>query len=191
MNTRGVLTIALIISGVAATCGGLGWWAGRTGAQQLAKTPDTAIAGTPVSIQTGQRVRLYWGARIEGEPAYTILASRVYHGSNLDQPFLALEDKKVYSGNGPSGPLLYEFADDRIVEARAGGQTGPTAFVQRQNTIHMGADADAPALFTFDRTQVYWGDPSENRILATSNTALNNPDLIKLVSLVLYMDILE
>lgn len=188
MTVRGVLLITVIIIGVATACAGMGWYAGRSGAQQLAAQPQTALTGTPISLQTGRRIRLYLGPDIQGEPAYTFVAGRVYRGRQLDQPFLTLEDKRVYSGGGVRGPLLYEFTHNRVVEA---GPDGQVAFVQRDDAVHFGSDPQAPLLFTFEGTHVFWGSPSDGRVLATSNTVVNNPDLIKLVSIVLYMETLE
>lgn len=188
MNTRGVILIALIVIGVAVTCVVMGWYAGRSGAQQMSGLSSAALTGTPVSLQSGRRIRLYLGRDVGGEPAYTFVAGRVYHGSQLGQPILTLENDRVYAGSGPAGPLLYEFTDDRIVEGQASRRT---AFVQRDNAIHFGPDPNAPALFTFEGTRIYWGSPGDSRILATSNTVINDPDLMKLVSIVLYMEILE
>ena len=188
MRIRGFLIIAFMIVGVGVTCMGLGWYAGRSGAQQLADLPNVAVTGTPISMDREWYVRLYLGSRISGDPAFTIIAGRVYQGNRFGKPLLTLKDKRVYSGSGPTGPLLYEFKGDRIVE---GGTSERIAFVQRNEQIYSGPDPQAPTLFTYEGTRVYWGTPGDGRILATSNTTLDDPDLMKLVSIVLYMQILE
>ena len=192
MQNRGFLFIVALLFSVTVACGGFGWWAGRTGAQRLAQLEKRIITGTPVglpgNIRFGQRVRLYMGAEIKDDPAFTIVAGRVHRGGVLDHPMMTLEQSEVFSGGGAAGPLLYRFVGDRIVEA---GLEAPVLFVQRDNKIHFGTEPDAPVAFTFNGTHIYRGNTDYNRILATSNTVVNDPDLMKLVSLVLYMETLE
>lgn len=193
MKLREFVAIGLIIVAVALAGVALGWWVGRAGAQRVTAVRYSTVAGMPAStpadnIRSGQRIRLYMGPAIQGEPAFTIVAGRVYRGSELTRPLLTLEGKHVYSGDGPAGPLLYRFDDNRVIE---GAGDEPTRFVQRDNNIYFGSDPQAPVLFSFAGTHVYRGDPGQGRILATSNTVLSDPDLVKLVTIVLYMETLE
>lgn len=192
MRTRDILIVGLIFAVVVVACGVVGLWAGRAGTQRGASVQGSAVLGmsvsTPSRILIGRRIRLYLGPEIAGEPAFTIVAGHVYRGSDLHDAFLTLEQQQVYSGSGATGPLLYRFSDSEVL---AGGGDGPAQFVQRENTIYFGPDPAAPALFTFAGTHVFRGDPEQGRILATSNTVLNDPDLVKLVTIVLYMETLE
>lgn len=192
MRAREILIIGLILAVVVLACGVVGLWVGRAGTQQGADTQRSAILGMPVStpskILIGRRMWLYLGPEIAGEPAFTIVAGHVYRGNDLHDAFLTLDQKQVYSGSGTAGPLLYIFSDSEVL---AGSGDGPAQFVQRENTIYFGPDPAAPTLFTFQGTHVYRGDPEQGRILATSNTVLNDPDLVKLVTIVLYMETLE
>lgn len=195
MNVRSFVVISAIVAGVAVACVGLGWFAGRSGAQQMAGLSEMPINGTEVSDSSGRRlieprVHIYLGDEISEEPLVTIAGGRVYPGSQIGrQPFLTLENKHVYSGGSSRGPLLYKFEGDRVMEAGAREQI---AFVQDGDKIRFGPDPQAPTLFTFENSHVYWGERSEGRILATSNTDLaGNPDLVKLVTVVLYMEVLE
>lgn len=193
MRVHEILIIGLIIVAAVVVCAGLGAWEGRTGARQVAGPQYSSSilgipASTPSEIPIGRRIRVYLGSEIAGEPAFTIVAGRVYRGHDLRSPFLTLEERQVYSGSGAAGPLLYRFDDNQVLPANT---DGPAQFVQRDKTIYFGADPLAPALFTFEGTRVYRGDPENGRILATSNTVLNDPDLVKLVTIVLFMETLE
>lgn len=184
MNNRGFVIIALIVVGASVACAGP---VGQTGPQQAVPLDSVGASGTPVALRDSRRIRLYWGSEIQDEPAFTIVAGRVHRGEDLTNPFLTLEDSKVYSG-GTDGPLLYRFDDDRVIEGQG---DAPTRFVQRAKKMYFGSDPEAPVLFAFEGTQVYRGDPTNGRVLVTSNTVLNDPDLVKLVTIVLYMDTLE
>jgi outer membrane protein assembly factor BamB len=192
MKIRELLIIGLIVVAVMVACAGLGLWAGRSGTQRVVGLHASVILGIPVTtppnISSGRRIRLYLGPEIAGEPAFTIVAGRVYRGNDLHDAFLTLDQKQVYSGSGTAGPLLYQFDGSQVL---AGSPTGPAQFIQRDSTIYFGPDPEAPALFTFQGTRVYRGDPESGRIVATSNTVLNDPDLVKLVTIVLYMETLE
>ncbi len=190
MKTRGLWFLAVLCLSVSLVCGALGWWAGRSGAQQMSSVqPVQGVeVSTPTDIRMGRRVRLYLGPQITEEPAFTIIAGRVFRGRELKNALLTLEGNRVYSGSDTDGPLLYIFAGDQILEASG---TETPQFVQRGNTIYFGTDPNAPPMLTFQGAHVYRGDPALGRIIATSNTAITEPDLIKLVSLVLYMEYLE
>lgn len=188
MSVRKRLTMALILLGVASVGLVLGCWAGRPDTRREVDSDDIIISDTPVALRESRRIRLYLGAQIQGEPAFTIIAGRVYRGDAVGTPFLTLEEGNVYSGAGTDGPLLYRFDDDQVLEGA--GDTF-TRFVQRGDQIYFGSDPQAPVLFTFKGTRIYQGDPSRGRVLATSNTMLSDPDLIKLVAIVLYMETLE
>lgn len=188
MNMRGFLIITLIVVSVGIACLGLGWWAGRTGTQRVTGLEYSPVLGTPVILRDGRRIRLYLSPEIQGEPAFTIMVGRVSRGDQLEKPFLTLEDKRVYSGGGTDGPLLYRFDGNQVIEAH---NDGPTQFVQRDNKIYFGPDPQAPVLFTFEGTRVYRGDARNGRIFVTSNTVFNDSDLVKLVTIVLYMETLE
>jgi hypothetical protein len=187
MNHRGFVIIALIVVGVSVACIGPGQEEGRAGVQQAVPLDGVVTSATPVALRESRRIRLYWGSEIQEEPAFTIVAGRVYRGEALTNPFLTLEDRKVYSG-GMDGPLLYRFDEDRVVEGYGDAQTW---FVQRANKMYFGPAPEAPVLFTFEGTQVYRGDPTNSRILATSNTVFNDPDLVKLITIMLYIETLE
>lgn len=192
MKMRDILIMGLVVVVVVVACAGLGLWAGRSGAQRAAALERATVLGMPVStpphLLGARRIRLYLGPEIAGEPAFTIVAGRVYRGGDLQEALLTLEQKHVYSGSGTAGPLLYRFDDNRVL---AGTGDGQAQFVQRDNTIYFGPDTNAPALFTFQGTHIYRGRPEAGRILATSNSVLRDPDLVKLVSIVLYMETLE
>lgn len=78
-----VITV-LIIAGIGVACVGLGWWAGRAGTQQVAGVQYSSVLGVPIStppdIRSGRRIRVYLGPEIGKEPAFTIVAGRVYRG---------------------------------------------------------------------------------------------------------------
>lgn len=187
MKTHELLIIALITISVSIACAGCGRRVSRTSAQRTAESEDIVVSDTPVALRQSRRIRIYLGPAIQQEPAFTIVAGRVYRGDRLDDPFLTLEGKQVYSG-GVDGPLLYHFDNGQVIEGRA---DGPAQFVQRDHQIYFGPDPRAPVLFSFEGTHVYRGDTSNGRVLARSNTAFNDPDLVKLVAIVLYMETLE
>jgi hypothetical protein len=186
------VVLGLIVIGVSVACLGLGWWAGRSAAQQI----TTPVEGIPVAGGTtassassaSQRLRLYYGPEIDGNPAYTIVDGRVYRENSLDDPILTLREHRVYAGDHPDAPLLFRFTDDKIVE---GAGDGPVRFIQEGNRIHVGPDPSAPTVFTFAGTHIYRGTADDGRILATTNAVVINADLVKLMALVLYMDTLE
>ncbi len=188
MRIREFVFMVLILLAVGGMSVAFGWWAGRAGAQRGAGAVMGLAVGTPVDLRSGRRIRVYMGPEIVGEPAFTIVAGHVYRGSQLGRPLLTLENRRVYSGGSTAGSLLYEFDNSRVVEAGGGGVV---RFVQRGHSIYFGLDPQAPVLFSFQGTRIYRGEPADGRILATCNTALTDPDLIKLVSIVLYMETLE
>lgn len=191
MRLRDVTIIGLVIVGVVFACVMLGWWAGRAGAQRMEPVQAGSIlgipAGTPPLIPIGPRIRIYFGENIDGAPAFTVLGGRVYRGDKLQNPLMTLEEAEVHSG-GPDGPVLYRFEDNRVVEAYG---DGPTQFTLRGSELYFGDDPNAPILFHFEGARVYRGDAGQGRILATANTVLDDPELMKLVGVVMFMQTLE
>jgi hypothetical protein len=192
MKNKTTLTIALIAVGVCMVCAALGWTAGRFGARQMADLSGIIVNGTDIStptIRSGRRIRIYMGSEIQGSPTFTLVAGRVYRGDQVEnQPMLTLEGNLVYSGNGTDGPLLYRFDGNQVMEAHG---NGPALLVQRNSNIHFGPDPQAPVLFAFEGTHIYRGDVSHGRVLATSNTVLDDPDMVKLIAIVLRDETLE
>jgi hypothetical protein len=179
----------LIVIGVSMTCVGLGWWAGRSAAQQMSISVEgMPIAAETVSSRMGSRLRLYYGPQIDGRPAYTLLEGQVYREDSLRDPVLTLRDGRVYAGDHPQAPLLFRFEGDRIIE---GTGEGPVRFVQQGNTIHISADPNSPPVFTFAGTHIYRGTVDDGYILATTNAVPISADLVKLMALIVYMDTLE
>jgi hypothetical protein len=184
-----IAVFGLIVIGVSITCVGLGWWAGRSAAQQMSIAVNgMPIAAETVSSQTGSRLRLYYGSQIDGRPAYTFVEGEVYREDSLHDPVLTLRNGRVYAGDHPEAPLLFHFEGDRIVE---GAGEGPVRFVQQGNTIRISADLDSPPVFTFAGTHIYRGTVDDGYVIATTNAVPINADLVKLMALIVYMDTLE